>query len=461
MKPLKNGTHTSQILPDVKGKQILVLGMGTSGAAAADFLCGLGAMVTVTDRAATPDAASEISALETRGVRFELGGHRPESFTGADLIVVSPGVPHTMPLLREAVNRGVPVMGELELASRYISRPIIAVTGTNGKTTTTTLLGHLLSRSGYRVVVGGNIGTPLITLIPASEAADVAVVEVSSFQLDTIDRFRPHISVILNVTPDHLDRYDGMQAYADSKGLILKNQTADDVAVLNGEDPQIRRVSEGSAVRKWFFHAAPGEAGGVFNGDRFELGTEEHGEISLDLSCLRQPGRHNRENAAAAALAALAFGAKAEDIQAALGTFEGLPHRITPVATKSGIRFFDDSKATNIDSVAKALEAFSDPVVLIMGGRNKGYRFGALADVVRAHAKALIVIGESAKDILTDIGDVVPSRICRDMTDAVTQAFDLAVSGDVVLLSPGCASFDMFKNYADRGDAFCRAVKAI
>jgi UDP-N-acetylmuramoylalanine--D-glutamate ligase len=233
------------------------------------------------------------------------------------------------------------------------------------------------------------------------------------------------------------------------------------VAVLNGNDPEIRRISAGAAVGKYFFHAAPQEAGGVFQDHRFLLRGGPHDGVSLDLSCLRQPGRHNRENAAAAALAALAFGAGPGDVQAGLAEFQGLAHRIAPVATRGGVRFFNDSKATNIDAVAKALAAFTEPVVLIMGGRSKGYRFDALADVVRDRVRALLVIGESAPEIVGDLGPVVPSRVCSDMTEAVRQAAGLASPGDVVLLSPGCASFDMFKNYKDRGEAFCRAVMTI
>ncbi len=446
---------------DIQGKRVLVVGMGESGAAAAVFLNGRGAVVTVTDRAELPDAADRMPELEARGIRFELGEHRAETFNEADVIVVSPGVPHRMPFLQQAAQKGIPVMGELELAFRYITRPIIAVTGTNGKTTTTTLLGHLLREAGFRVVVGGNIGTPLVGCIDTAEKADVLVVEVSSFQLDTIDTFRPGISVILNVTPDHLDRYDDMSAYALSKGRILKNQLATDIAVLNGSDLEIRRISSDAAARKWFINAEPGEEGGVFHGERFMLQTGRHENSWLDLSCLALPGRHNRENAAAAGLAALAFGADAARIQTALSTFRGLPHRIAHAGTIGGIRFYDDSKATNIDAVEKALEAFEQPVVLIMGGRNKGYRFTSLAGAVKDHVKALIVMGESAPDILADLGEVVPVEQRTDMTDAVSRARALADPGDVVLLSPGCASFDMFKNYAHRGDTFCNAVTAI
>ena len=445
----------------IQGKRVLVVGMGASGAAAAAFLNDRGAIVTVMDRASRPDAADRIPELEARGIRFELGEHRVKTFEQANIIVVSPGVPHLMVPLQQAVQRGIPVVGELELASRYITKPIIAVTGTNGKTTTTTLLGHLLQNAGFRVVTGGNIGTPLVACIDAAETADVLVVEVSSFQLDTIETFRPVISVILNITPDHLDRYDGMPAYARSKGRILKNQSAGDIAVLNGKDPEIRRISGDAAARKWFLDAGPGEAGGAFQGERFLLQTGRHEGMWLDFSCLAQPGRHNRENAAAAGLAALAFGADVERIQTALSTFQGLPHRITHAGTVAGVRFYDDSKATNIDAVAKALEAFEQPVVLIMGGRNKGYRFGLLADVMKNRVKALIVIGESASDILADLGDLVPSERCTDMTDAVSRAYTLAAPGDVVLLSPGCASFDMFKNYVHRGETFCSAVAAI
>jgi UDP-N-acetylmuramoylalanine--D-glutamate ligase len=447
--------------PDIQGKHVLVVGMGASGAAAAAFLNDRGAVVTVADRASVPDAVDQIPVLEARGIRFELEAHRTETFHRAEIIVVSPGVPHRMALLQQAIQKGIPVISELELASRYITKPIIAVTGTNGKTTTTTLLSHLLQNAGFRVVAGGNIGTPLVDCIDAAEAADVLVVEVSSFQLDTIDTFQPRISMILNITPDHLDRYDGMAAYAQSKGRILKNQTESDIAVLNGNDPEVRRISGDTAARKWFINAGPGEEGGAFQGDRFILQTGDHEDMWLDLSCLTQPGHHSRENAAAAGLAALAFGADVARIQAALSTFQGLPHRITYAGTVGGVRFYDDSKATNIDAVKKALEAFDSPVVLIMGGRNKGYRFDSLAGAVKDHVKALIVIGESASDILTDLGHLVPGEHCTDMIDAVSRANTLAVAGDVVLLSPGCASFDMFKNYAHRGEAFCKAVADI
>ncbi len=446
---------------DIQNKRVLVVGLGASGAAVARFLHARGALVTVTDRAKTPDAADQVPALAALGVRMVLGEHPPEIFTEAQLIVLSPGVPETLAPIRAAAAAGVPVTGELALAARFIDRPLVAVTGTNGKTTTTRMLTHLLCHAGIRAVACGNIGPPLIGFADPSVQADVLVVEVSSFQLDTAERFVPAVSVLLNITPDHLDRYGDMAAYARSKGRIFRDQAAGHTVVLNGADPLVRELGAAAAARKWFFHAASGQPGAVLVENRMELRLPGLVNLDLDFSGLKLPGAHNRENAAAAVLAAIAAGAAPGALQAGLDTFAGLPHRIAFAGRVDGVDFFNDSKATNIDAVAKALASFDRPVVLIMGGRNKGYRFHALAGAMAARVKHLLVMGEAADAIVADTDGVAPVQRAGSMAEAVAVAHRLAVPGDVVLLSPGCASFDMFNNYKHRGDAFCSEVAAL
>lgn len=445
---------------ELRDKKVLVVGMGASGIAAASFLHRSGANVTVTDQSDEPGSRDDLRQMIHEGVVAELGGHQPQTFESSDLIVISPGVPDQLPELLRAKQNGIPVIGELELASRYIPKPIIAVSGTNGKSTVTMLLGHILKAAGFRIAVGGNIGTPLVSFVPEATVYDGFVVEVSSFQLDTIDAFRPTISIMLNITPDHLDRYDDFEAYAASKGLMFKNQKEEDVAILNGRDEWVRRISEKIAPQRWFVSAERSEEGGHFHDNRFRYQASGHSG-DIDMTRLRLPGGHNRENAAAAILAAVAFGAEPEAIEEALASFKGLPHRIEWVAEYEGVSFYNDSKATNIDAVAKALDAFEMPVVLIMGGRNKGYRFDALKDRIGNHVRCLIALGEAAPEILAQLGPGVMSQQVDTMEAAVKQAFSAARAGDVVLLSPGCASFDMFTSYAHRGEVFCSAVKTL
>ncbi len=444
----------------IQGKKVLVVGMGVSGLAAAAFLHRFGAGVTVTDQSASPPGANKIQQLVQQGVRAELGHHHSETFETSDLIVISPGVPETLPELEKARKHGVPVIGELELACRFINKPVIAVSGTNGKSTVTALLGHLLRTCGFRVAVGGNIGTPLVSFADRTDQYNVLVAEVSSFQLDTIDSFQPVVSVLLNITPDHLDRYVDFAAYAASKGRLFENQQSDQVAILNGHDEWIRNISHSIKAQKWFIYAGSGEDGANFQNNQLTYQTPQH-QDQIDLSVLKLPGLHNRENAAAAVLAAIAFGAAPPDIAKGLATFQGLSHRIEWVAEIGGVSFYNDSKATNIDAVARALETFDQPIVLIMGGRHKGYAFSELADRIKGRVRMLIALGETAADILAQLGNVVDSKQVATMEDAVGEAYSTAHAGDVVLLSPGCASFDMFTSYAHRGDVFCSAVKAL
>ena len=443
---------------ELKHKHIVVVGLGKTGMSVARFLTARGAHVTVTDnktREALGNLGDELNAMP---VTAELGGHSDATLENADLIVLSPGVPHTLPPLKRAISRGIPVIGEIELASRFIREPMVAVTGTNGKTTTTTLIGEILSHSGFRVFTGGNIGTPLIDYVDKGETADVLVVETSSFQLDTIDTFRPRVGVLLNITEDHLDRYDDFNAYAASKMRLFKNQIADDTAIFLGDDPRIRTLSAPVSSRRQFFGGKEDSlAAATIENRGIHFLTEEN-EFFLKSDALPLVGRHNMENIAAAGLAALAAGAAEAGIRSALSRFRGLPHRIEHVDTIGRIRFYDDSKATNVDAVLRALDAFDAPVILILGGRDKGGDFTLLREHVTTRVKTIIALGEATPVIHSALSGTRPIRNAATMSDAVHLSYELGEPGDIVLLSPGCASFDMYNNYAERGEDFRRAV---
>jgi UDP-N-acetylmuramoylalanine--D-glutamate ligase len=459
---------------ELKNKNIVIVGMGRTGLAAARFLHHRGARVLVTDKAGEKALGAAVGALRQLGVRVEMGPHRAASLQNADLIMVSPGVAHTIEPIARATARGVPVIGEVELASAFIKEPIIAVTGTNGKTTTTALLGQMLKNSGIKAFVGGNIGNPLIEYVGNEQKAQIVVAEISSFQLDTIAAFRPKVSVLLNITADHLDRYPDFEAYIDSKMRIFKNQQADDLAILNGLDRMIRIKTKNIKCRRLFFPSLKAnEQGAILNGKRIVLKlnkdlaafqipqSEFHNPESLDISKMHLLGRHNFENACAASLTALAAGATLDGIQKTLDHFKGLAHRLEHVATISAVRYYNDSKATNVDGVLRALECFSKPVLLLMGGRDKGGNFEVLQDAVRKHAKELILMGEAAESIRSALGQQTLTKVVTSMQEAVTTAFQDAGPQEIVLLSPGCASFDQYANYAERGDDFRRAVEKL
>lgn len=445
----------------VAGRRVTVVGFGVSGAAVARVLAQAGARVTVSDASAHPAASGDrMAQLRRMGVRMELGAHQPGTFQNADLIVVSPGVSETLPVIQAARAGGKPVIGEVELAASLITAPILAVSGTNGKTTTTSLLGHILKSAGARVFVGGNIGTPLVEAAAQGGSLDAVVAEISSFQLDTTAAmFHPAVSVLLNITEDHLDRYGAMAAYAASKARLFRNQLAADTAVVNGDDALARRMSRGIRPRRWLY-GAEGDSGdgAVLAGRVLTLQTPGLRGRRIDLSGLRLSGRHNLENAAAACLAAVAFGVAPEQIEASLPGFEGLAHRMQPVGSVGQVQFVNDSKATNVDAVRRALESVDAPVVLIMGGRDKGGAFDQLAASVRCRARTLILVGEAREVIDRALGRIVPTRWVSDMAEAVETALAAAMPGDTVLLSPGCASFDMFTSYKHRGQCFIEAV---
>jgi UDP-N-acetylmuramoylalanine--D-glutamate ligase len=447
---------------EIANKKILVVGLARTGIATARFLRRRGAAVRATDMAAEAALGPGVAELRALDIDLALGGHRIEDFTAADLIVLSPGVPHTLAPLQAARGRGVPVIGEVELAARFIREPIVAVSGTNGKTTVTELLGRMLEASGRRVFVGGNIGRPLIGYVDGGQAAEVVVAEISSFQLDTIATFRPAVGVLLNITDDHLDRYTGFAAYARSKMRLFENQTAQDTAVLNGADPVIRAQAAAIRSRQLFYNTAQAaENCAAVVGTALALRRPGHEAVRLDLAPFRLRGPHNVENACAASLAALVAGASPLGIQQALSAFAPLPHRIESVAVVNGVEYVNDSKATNVDAVLRALDCFATPVVLIMGGLDKGGNFQLLETAVRRRAKALVLVGNASDTIRAALGGLVPTVQAPDMAAAVEAAAGLAVHGEVVLLSPGCASFDMYPNYQARGEDFRQAVQRL
>jgi len=449
---------------DFVGRHILIVGLGKTGLALARFFSARGARVTVSDRAPETLLASQSRQLREMGVSLETGGHRRQSFCRANLVVLSPGVPHDLPVLAAARHSGAVVTGEIEVAAGFIREPVVAVTGTNGKTTTVTLIGEMLKASGKIPWVGGNIGRPLIDYVQGRSRRERLVVELSSFQLDTIDKFRPQVAVLLNVSADHLDRYANLAAYIASKARIFENQTAADTAVVNAGDPQaMLAASKGRARLLSFLQAPPGELptaqGATISKQALTVRMDETGgEVRIDLSNIRLRGAHNRENIAAAVLAALAGGASLDGIQSALADFTGLSHRLQSAGWIDGVEYVNDSKATNVDAVLRALEAFRRPVVLIMGGRSKGDDFSILRGPLTQRARALIVMGEAADRIMQCLKGIVDTHRVEDMGAAITLARRLACPGDVALLAPGCSSFDAYRDYGQRGQDFLQKV---
>ncbi|HIE12230.1 MAG TPA: UDP-N-acetylmuramoyl-L-alanine--D-glutamate ligase [Desulfotomaculum sp.] len=443
---------------ELKGKKVLVVGAGQSGIAAARFLNQKGAAVTLTD---IKPAALLIEATGT-GVETFFGGY-PEA-GGYDLLVVSPGVPLTVAPVAQALNLGIEVIGELELAWRFARAPVVAITGTNGKTTTTALTGEILRAAGRRTLVAGNIGVPLVTAVEDYGPEDIIVAEVSSFQLETAFSFRPRVAVVLNVTRDHLDRYQTTAAYAAAKARIFANQGEGDTAVLNLDDPVVAAMKECTRARVLFFSRRHNlDTGAFVHAGRVVV--SENGVLTEVCGAgeIGIPGPHNLENALAATAAAAALGVPGAIIGRALRDFEGVVHRLEFVAEVGGVRYVNDSKGTNPDAALKALESYRRPVVLIAGGRNKGNDFTTLAAKIKERARALVTVGESAGEIAAAARAAGVQEIyhAKDLREAVFQARDAAVQGDVVLLSPACASWDMFKNYEERGELFKQIVREI
>jgi len=444
------------------GQHILIVGLGKTGVALTRFLAAQGARLTVTDPQSAADLAPARAQITDLEVRLELGVAEPTSPGAYDVIVPSPGVPPELPWLARAAAAGVPVVGELEIATRFLEKPVIAITGTNGKTTTTTLVGELLAASGRRVLVGGNIGTPLISLLASQGEADCLVLEVSSFQLDTAPSFHPRAAALLNISADHLDRYPDFAAYVRSKAAIFRHQGPEDLAVLNADDPQVAALAPGLRSRVHLFSTQQAFVAGAWrNGSAVMVRLSGRQATRIPMAGIRLPGGHNQENIMAALLLALDLGADPETCIKVLGEFSGLPHRVEWVASHGGVDFYDDSKGTNVGAVVRSLEYFDRPVVLIAGGRDKGGDYSPLAPLVRRGVKALILVGEAREKIRRELGRLTATREAADLEEATSLAWEAARSGDVVLLSPACSSFDMFTDYAARGRAFQTAVRRL
>ncbi len=456
---------------ELKDKRVLVVGLGKSGVASALFLKTHGARVTVSDTKSGDELRNEIPSLLDHGITVETGGHGERTFRGQDLIVVSPGVPVDAPLLAQARAMGEAVIGEIELAARFLPGPIVAITGSNGKTTTTTLTGEILTAGGLPTLVGGNIGTPAISLAERAKPETVIVLEVSSFQLETIQTFHPKIAVVLNVTPDHLDRHVTFEAYVDAKARIFENQRGDDFAVLNEDDPTcVKMAARTRAQVFWFSRQKEVKQGAWVREGKilFRDGSSSEKNPQRDIMLVSEiplKGSHNLENVLAAVCAGALMGCAPEKIRQAVQEFKAVEHRLEFVATIRGVDYYNDSKATNVDATIKALESFPANIHLILGGKDKGSDYSVLNDLLRQRVKRVYTIGAAAGKIESQIVSSKSGGVeivhSETLENALRKANAAAVPGDVVLLAPACASFDQFKNYEQRGRAFKEIVRGL
>ena len=446
---------------ELKGKKVLVVGLGKSGLAAALYLRRQGAQVTVSDVRSAEALAKEIPALIEEGISVEAGGHGLLTFRRQDLIVVSPGVPLETPELVQARNFGRPVIGELELAARFLKGKILAITGSNGKTTTTALAGEILKEAGLPTLVGGNIGVPVVGLIDESTADTWSVLEVSSFQLESTEQFHPKIAVILNITPDHLDRHGSFENYALAKERIFAAQDASDFAVLNADNARAAEAAARSHAPVFWISSSHAVAQGAWveNGNLvYRSAPDAATEIILPVAKIALKGGHNVENVLAAACAARLAGVRPDAIARAIENFKAVEHRLEYVATIDGVEYYNDSKATNVDATEKAVAAFAGGIHLILGGKDKGAPYSPLAALVRERVRAIYTIGAAAPKIEAELRGVVTIQSCETLANAVDAAAAAAKPGEVVVLAPACSSFDQFENYEQRGQVFKQLV---
>jgi len=439
-----------------KKQKIVVLGAGKSGLAAAKFLAGTGSHVLLSD--SRPE--SEIAGLDSlpSGIERVFGSHPESLMDRADLVVLSPGIPTTTPIVRKAISASIPVISEIELAFRHLKGKVVAITGSNGKSTTTALIGEILRIGGQQPVVAGNIGDPLISAVDS--AARTYVIELSSFQLETVDTFRADIALLLNITPDHMDRYTTLDDYGSAKRRIFQHQRYEDLAIVNADDPQT--ANPATKARLWRFSSTrPVEEGAYLDGDDLVIRIEKN-ERSIPRKSLRLSGVANVENALASWLAARALGVSDVDVQIAFGSFAGLPHRMELVREIDGVRWINDSKGTNVDATLKSLQGLDDrSVVLILGGKDKNGEFERLEEIVRKKVRLLITIGSASPRIVEALGKAVPTEELGEMKRAVERARKEAAKGETVLLSPACASFDQYRNFEERGRNFEELVRAL
>jgi UDP-N-acetylmuramoylalanine--D-glutamate ligase len=448
---------------DLNGKRALVVGLGKSGVASALFLKQHGARVTVSDTKSGDELHNEIPILLDHGITVETGGHGERTFRGQDLIVVSPGVPVDAPPLAQARSLGENVIGEIELAAQFLPGPIVAITGSNGKTTTTTLAGEIITAGGFSTLVGGNIGTPAISLAERATPETVIVLEVSSFQLETVQTFRPKVAVVLNVTPDHLDRHRTFEIYVAAKARIFENQQGSDFAVLNADDPTcVAMAAKTKAQVFWFSRQKEVERGAWVRDGKILFRDDSSQKEILQVSDVPLKGAHNLENVLAAVCAGALMECTPEKIREAVQNFKAVEHRLEFVATIRGVDYYNDSKATNVDATIKAIESFPANIHLILGGKDKGSDYSVLNDLLRQRVKRVYTIGAAAGKIESQI--VFPKNEivhAETLENAVRKANAVAEPGDVVLLAPACASFDQFKNYEQRGKVFKEIVATL
>jgi len=446
---------------ELKNKRVLVVGLGKSGLAAALFLRDRGARVTVSDTRSAQALANEIPALLEAGIMVESGGHGLLTFRRQDLIVVSPGVPLDTPEVAQAQTLGTPVIGELELASRFLQGEVVAITGSNGKTTTTTLVGKIFADAGLATLVGGNIGLPVIELIDESKPETWSVLEVSSFQLETVEEFRPKIALVLNITPDHLDRHKTFERYAAAKAKITGQQGPEDFLVLNAEDKATQMVAAGTRAQiYWFSGVRQIKQGAFVHGESIFWLAKEGGKPEPVLPVVEIPlrGSHNVENVLAAVCAAKLAGIASESIRESVKTFHAVEHRLERVRTRGGVEYYNDSKATNVDATLKALASFVGGIHLILGGKDKDSDYTLLAPLVRERVVTVYTIGSAAEKIERELDGVVKMVSAGTLANAISLATKDAKAGDTVLLAPACSSFDQFENYEHRGRVFRECV---
>lgn len=443
---------------DLDGKRLLVVGLARTGVVVSLFCAAHGARVTATDEKPASALKEVAKKLRASGVALELGAHRPETFVDQDLIIVSPGVPANLPALQFARNRGIPVWSEIELAWRLMHGKLVAITGSNGKTTTTALTAHILESAKIPVLVGGNIGTPLLSRVEASSDSTVTVAEVSSFQLEAIEAFRPDVGVFLNLTPDHIDRHGSFEDYARAKQRLFENMLDRDAAVLNADDPEVARRGPARAQTFWFSRRKRLAAGAFVRGDQILFRRDGAETVLMQRGDISLHGEHNLENVLAAAAAAILAGAPADAVAAAVRTFPGVEHRLEYVAEIHGVAFYNDSKATNVDAALKAIDAFPGSLFVILGGKDKGSPYAPLREPLREKAKLALLIGAAAEKIHAELEGAVPMERAGTLARAVAIAFDQARPGDMILLAPACASFDQFENFEHRGREFKQIV---
>jgi UDP-N-acetylmuramoylalanine--D-glutamate ligase len=446
---------------ELKGKKVLVVGLGKSGLAAALFLRRRGAQVTVSDVRSAEALAKDIPALLEEGIMVEAGGHGLLTFRRQDLIVVSPGVPLNTPELAQVISFGLPVIGELELAARFLKGKMLAITGSNGKTTTTALVGEILTKAGLPTLVGGNIGVPVVALIDQSTDDTWSVLEVSSFQLESTVQFHPKISVILNITPDHLDRHGSFENYALAKERIFAAQGVQDHLVLNADNLRAAESAARTSANVYLFSMEHPVDQGAWLDDGYVVyraGKSEPVERIVPLSGIPLKGAHNVENVLAAVCASRLAGASADSIREAIENFQAVEHRLEFVAKVNGVDFYNDSKATNVDATIKAVASFQSGIHLILGGKDKGSDYTQLAQLLRSRVRAVYTIGSAAAKIESQLRGTVSILSCETLDKAVSAAASAAHPGDVVLLAPACSSFDQFESYEHRGRVFKELV---